>query len=559
MKDSVYIIGHKNPDPDSICSAIGYASFKEKIGQKQFKAARCGAVNKRTETILGQFGVGLPDLVVDVTPRVRDIMIPVEEVHMVTTKSTYAEALELIDKYDIRGLPVVNEQGQIEGMVDVFQLGEYFVPKPSQSLTMRFVKTTLNAIKRSLKAEILTMERADEEEELFIRVAAMSFNLFVENADKAGPANRSVVIVGNRKNIIDKAIELGVRLLVITGEVEVEEETVNKAKKKGVSLIKSDFDVSATTWLIRAAGPIAPIVKKDIVTFGLDEPLSHVRKRVGGLGGSIFFVTDENRKLLGLFSKSDILKPPATKLVLVDHNELSQAVDGAEEVSIVEIIDHHRLGNPPTHVPIRFVNEPWGSTSTIVGNMFKARGIKPTREVAGIMMGGIITDTLNLNSPTTTEVDREILPWLSEIAGISADEFSKIIFNSGSIILNSTPEEIIQSDCKIFEEGGIRFSASQVEELGLQNFWDYSGSIIEALENYRKKEQLEFSFLLVTDINTQNSLLLVQGNKHLIDLIKYPQVGKEAIFELQGVVSRKKQLIPYIASLINNPESMLTK
>jgi manganese-dependent inorganic pyrophosphatase len=236
--------------------------------------------------------------------------------------------------------------------------------------------------------------------------------------------------------------------------------------------------------------------------------------------------------------------------VLVDHNELTQAVPGADEVTITEILDHHRLGPVTTQQPILFINEPVGSTCTIVADMFRRHGLKPGPDLAGIMMSGLISDTLLLQSPTSTAKDAEILNWLQTHAAIKADELGRLIFSSGSVILASPADKVVRSDFKVYDEEGIPFAVSQVEELGFDNFWQHAKALGSALGELCANEKLAFAALLVTDINTQNSLMLVRGDAEFIRRISYAHVEQDEIFDLPGVVSRKKQLIPYLTDLL---------
>jgi manganese-dependent inorganic pyrophosphatase len=234
---------------------------------------------------------------------------------------------------------------------------------------------------------------------------------------------------------------------------------------------------------------------------------------------------------------------------------MTQAVPGADEVTIAEIIDHHRLGSLNTQQPILFINEPVGSTCTIVADLFRREGLTPSPEIAGIMMSGIISDTLHLNSPTSTEKDASLLDWLSTIAGVNSGELASTIFSSGSVILATSPEKVIRSDFKIYEDLGVRFSVSQVEELGFGNFWLHARALATALQKVSEAEGLAFSSLLITDINTQNSLLLVKGDAEFINHVTYPHVEQNEIFDMPGVVSRKKQLIPYITSVLREMQA----
>jgi len=239
----------------------------------------------------------------------------------------------------------------------------------------------------------------------------------------------------------------------------------------------------------------------------------------------------------------------------VDHNEMTQAVSGADQVTIVEIIDHHRLGSLNTQHPILFINEPVGSTCTIIADLFRREGLLPSPDIAGIMMSGIISDTLHLNSPTTTEKDGVILTWLSRIAAVNSGELASEIFNSGSVIISNPPEKVIRSDFKIYEEDGARFAVSQIEELGFSNFWNHSRELADALASLRVEEGLLFACVLITDINTQNSLLLVKGESEFISRINYTAIQKDEIFDTPGIVSRKKQLIPYLGSILKQMQA----
>ncbi len=552
MTAPTYIIGHKNPDADSICSALAYADFKQRRGEKECLAARCGNSNARIDTILERFRTPLPPFIGDVTPRIRDIMV--SEVIKTRRGATCAEALELIDTHDIRILPVIGENDLLEGTVSIFQLGKYFIPTMREPREMRRVpSTSVRAIIDSLKAQVLHATEEDRQEDLFVRVGAMDIRSFGNfSKTDAIPPDQSIIVVGDRRDIQEHSIRMGVRLLVITGNLQVEEEIVRMAREHGTSLIVSPYDSATTAWSTRCASTLDRLIDQNPPRFGPEESLRDSRRRITRHNAAAFMVTDDDGKLLGIFTKTDILKPVRTRLILVDHNELSQAVSGASEVSIVEIVDHHRLGNLHTHQPILFLNEPVGSTCTIIADLFRRDGMTPSPEIAGIMMGGMISDTLNLNSPTATDKDRRLLQWLSGIAGIGADELADLIFSSGSVILNQTPSEVIRSDFKIYEEAERRFSVSQVEELGFDNFRGKSDELLEALAALKKEEALYFAALLVTDINTQNSLLLIRGDSFFIQQIPYPAVEKGEVFELQGVVSRKKQLIPFIVGLLQN-------
>ena len=549
-EEPIYIIGHKNPDADSICSAIAYESFKHSIGQTHFVAARCGNSNARIDTILEKFNLQLPKFIGDVTPRLSDVMN--REAYTVMRDSTCAEALELIGTHDVRALPVINDSNKVEGLISIFELGAAFIPKPKAGVEMRRVYSSISAIVRSLNATALNVTNEDNQEDLFVRVGAMDVRSFGRyQRDDGSSSASSIIIVGDRWDIQERCLQMGVRLVVITGGLEVDPEVVARAKRLGVSLIVSPYDSASTAWIIRTATHINHLVVPHPKCFSAEDRISSVKSRVANSNASLYMVVDEHKNLVGVFAKSDLLRPSKTRIVMVDHNEIAQAVNGAADVQIVEIIDHHRLGNISTDQPILFMNRPVGSTCSIIADLFRSHSLVPEQSIAGVLMAGIIADTLLLNSPTTTPLEGELLEWLAPLAGISAQALADIIFSSGSVILSSSPAEVIRSDCKMYTEGEIRYSVSQIEELGFTNFWKHVVEMEESLGDYCSSEGLYFSVLLVTDINTQNSLLVVSGNESVCGNISYPRKkGYDNIYDLPTIVSRKKQLIPYIGTLL---------
>ncbi len=553
-----YIIGHRNPDADAVCSAIAYAAFKVAAGQSGFAAARCGNTNERIDAILQRFHQPVPLFLADVTPRVRDVMVT--DIISASPSSTCAECLELIDQHDVRSLPIIGDDRHLLGFVSVFQLGGYFTPKISDPRAMRHVYSSINSVVRALKARVLHLRDGDRFEDLFVKIGAMDIRSFGRAADQESiPASQTIIVVGDRWDIQQRSIQIGVRLLVITGGLDVDPEVIEQARAHGISLVVSPFDSATSAWIIRTASRIDRMLDRTFYTFGTEERLHDIRRKVATHNAPAFAVNDDAGRLVGIFSKTDLLQPAQTRLVLVDHNEMSQAVPGAADVNILEIIDHHRLGSLNTQQPILFINEPVGSTCTIVADQYRRHGLTPSPEIAGVMMGGIISDTLNLNSPTSTEKDAIILRWLEETAGVGAADLAETIFRSGSVILSSTPDAVIRADFKIYEEEGVRFSVSQVEELGFTNFRAHEEQLSAALAKVRTVEGLYFAALLVTDINSQNSLLLVKADREFLSRITYQSTEHSELFDLPGIVSRKKQLLPFLTSILRslNVEGLL--
>ena len=411
-----YVVGHRNPDADSICSAIAYTAYKQATGETHCVAARCGNSNARIDTILNRFRQPLPLYLSDVSPRVRDLMSAA--VISVSQHVTCAEALELIDNEDLRMLPVTDALGHPVGTLSLAHLGGAFIPRASEPRLMRQVETSLSHLIRALKGRSINLTEADRVERLYVRLGTMDIRSFWKISEQENiPAEQSLIIVGDRTDVQLRAIEIGVRAIVVTANLPVEPAVVAAAKARGTGLIVSPHDSATTAWVVRTASTIERIIERAFVPLHPDARISEVRRRIATHPAPAFMVVDDAGILCGVLSKSDMLKPVPTRLVLVDHNEMTQAVSGAEEVTITEIIDHHRLGSLHTAQPILFLNEPVGSTCTIVAGLFRRDGLVPSPEVAGLMMAGLISDTLHLNSPTTTAKDAEVLAWLAPIAG----------------------------------------------------------------------------------------------------------------------------------------------
>jgi manganese-dependent inorganic pyrophosphatase len=544
-----YVIGHKNPDADSICSAIAYAAFKEARGEPGHVAARCGNSNARIDAILERFHTPLPLYLSDVAPRVHDLMTV--DPFVVSLGATCAEALRLIDRHHLSVLPVVTAENRATGTITLAQLGHFFIPRLDEPRAMRQVRTSLARIVQSLSASVLHLVEGDRLEELFVRIGAMDVGTFWKISEKDNiPAGNSIIILGDRRDVQQRAIELGIRALIISGNLPVDPAIAALARARGVSILVSAHDTATTAWVVRTASTIEHLVERNFVALKPDVRIADIRRKFAQTAPHAMMVTSEDGTLLGILTKTDLLKPVPTRLVLVDHNELTQAVPGADEVTITEIIDHHRLGPMTTPQPILFINEPVGSTCTIVADLFRRHGLKPSADLAGLMMAGLISDTLLLQSPTSTPKDAEVLAWLETHAGIPGRTLAQLIFSSGSVILASPPARVVRSDFKVYEEEEVRFAVSQVEELGFDNFWLHAKPIAGALADLRADEKLAFAALLVTDINTQNSLLLVKGDPEFIRRISYAHVEQDEIFDLPGVVSRKKQLVPYLTGLL---------
>lgn len=551
LMNSVYVIGHRNPDVDSICSAIGYAALKRECGFKNFTAARCGNSNARIDRVLSKFGVALPQLIGDVRVRAKNVMRR-DFISMPADASCYA-VMDSIDKNDLRSIPLVDSAMKLLGEVSVFDLGEFFIPRPKDIRQTRRLSATLNDVIKTLDATVHCIFRPDETEDMFVRIGAMEVSTFGSFIDKEGlRPEQNLIVVGDRFDIQIKAVQMNVRGIIITGGYDIDESVLEMARLRKVSVISCPYDSATTALLVRMATRAQPLARKNPIAVTRDMLLSKISERAKDYFGKTIYVCDQNGKVEGIFTNTDLLDFRRPKIVLVDHNEISQAVIGADEAEIVEVIDHHRIGDARTSNPILFLNKPVGSTCTIVSQMYAAFGFRPDKKIAGLLLSGIICDTLNLKSPTATAEDAAEVKKLSKLAGISADELAEFIFRSDSIVMTLTPEKVISSDCKFYEEAGQKFSVSQIEELDFASFLSKLENLRSALENFRAKNKLIFSALFVTNVMTQDSLLLMASSEDFSSKISFTKDAEKNVFELPKIVSRKKQLVPYLTSLLHD-------
>lgn len=549
--NEVLVIGHRNPDTDAICSAIGYAEFKRRTGMPGAVPARCGDTNDRIDFVLRTFGVAPPKFVADVSPKVGDVMQA--NVRSIGPDGTAAEALSLMDEHNLRVVPVLDEQQRCCGLLSLFKVSKFLFPAANRLIDSRRVLSSLRNLAQTLGGELLVAHNESEEQDLILIIGAMGLDSFSERLERY-PREKLAVVVGDRWDIQNLAIREKVRVLIVTGGLGMEAKTLEAARRNQVSVVSSPHDTATTASLCRASIAARHVLHETFLAFSQETPISEVRSRVAASTFHAFPVVDADNRTVGILSKTDLLKPFQRKLILVDHNELSQAVSGADQVEILEIIDHHRIGSLTTSQPILFRNEPVGSTSTIVADCFLRSGVELPAPIAGLLLAGLVSDTLNLTSPTTTLVDKEILARLEKIAGVSARDFTEKLFASGSPLTHRSASQAITTDCKEYHEDGVTFSVSQIEEIGFTQFWKRKSELLDALEAHRASRAYLFSALLVTDVNTQSSLLLAVGDSRMTSRLDYPRL-EPGIYELKDIVSRKKQLLPYLTHCLESIES----
>ena len=544
---AVLIFGHKNPDTDAICSALAYADLLQRTTRPDAVAAACGPPNKRTEYVLKKAGVNAPKIVMDISPDVGDVC----NKNPVTAREddAFYEVYERMQKLDLSAIPVVDEQGLVVGILTLLDLLRVVMEGDVDPIRARKITSSVDKIREAVHGDYQTSVDTTDLREFMVMVGAMSAEGFTQRL-RQYPPDQLLVVTGDRPTIQLPALEHGVRVMVVTGGYQLSPGVLQLAKACKATIITSSFDTATTTMRIKSSRIIKPAISRSPICLSSKMSVTLAREQVSKTQQSLFPVTDDTGKLIGVLAKSDLVNPPKPQLILVDHNELSQAVQGAEEAEILEVLDHHRIGGSlRTTQPIKFINDPVGSTCTLVARQFRAAGINPSKGIALCMASGIISDTLYLRSPTTTDVDRNILEWLSGFCGVDLGEYAKEFFAIGSSLRSCSPREVVREDCKEFEEQGHRFSISQIEEIGFDLFWNRKDELREALAVMARERRLQFSALFVTDIISNGSLLLMSSEPETWEEVNFPRVDVH-LYQLDGVVSRKKQLLPLIAQLM---------
>lgn len=554
-KPPFYVIGHKNPDTDAICSAIGYAALLRVVGEEPTaQAARCGEISQRTKWVLERAGLDIPVLITDV--RTNAGMISHRNVIKVTVSDTFLTAYRRMLAAEIRCVPVEDEEGNLSGILRYFDLLRLLLPADTEGLSVRTVHASLAHIAETLQAESIGANGPlpEKEEDLILLVGASSqatVDRRLKQATKDGNIDRFLVICGDRPIVQRYAIDNGARALLVTGGNAVSPEIRQLAKSKNVVLLACATDTASASTLIRCSRTVRHVMERKFETILPAEPVSRLRKQLSTTEQDLFPVVDPGSgKMIGVLSKSDLVDPPRIRLALVDHNEYAQAVNGVEEAEITEVIDHHRLaGDLVSREPIRYLNEPVGSTCTLVGRKFFHRGLMPPPPVAMCLCAGIVSDTLCLTSPTTTLLDREMLTWLTGVAGVDAKTFTEEFFAVGSLIASGTPEEILNADRKEFTEQGLNVSISQVEERDLHGFAARRVELEEHLRLLHASREYDLTILAVTDVALHHSMILAIGKETTLAKLPFERVD-ETLFHAPGVVSRKRQIFPAVCEAI---------
>ena len=549
MEKTTYIFGHKNPDTDSVVSATAYAALKNAQGFPEYKAARAGKLNPQTDYIYKKFGIAPPEYIPDLHPRVAYYMS--DHADVINQMTPFWEASEFMREHRRKVLPVVDDEGHYKAILNYhsFMNNIFHILNPEHHIS---VVTDVNLMSRTLHGKVYCMgDESDMLHNYTIVSGATSFDSFKKTLESHSDKESIVVVTGDREDIQNLCLEKRVRALVLSAGRVPSEEIIEKARKNGTSIIVSKYDTASTSMLILYSTPARVLCDQTIKPIKADDSIQQILPRLKEVASQILPVVDEENKVVGILSEIDIHHEAKISVALVDHNEMTQAVDGIENYAICDIIDHHRLGSIHTKLPISFINMPLGSTSTIITKMFREQNIEIPLDVAKLLLCGILSDTLILQSATTTPTDVEIASFLSEKTGLDIKKLGEEIIKAGSRISSRSSHEVISQDMKEYNENGAFFTVSQIEVDGTEEVLERKKEFLEDLAITRRSHGALFSTLLVTDISSLSSVLLISGEEKFMQCVSFPK-QEEQIYFLKDVVSRKKQLIPMLTEILSS-------
>lgn len=548
----VWVVGHKNPDTDSICAAIAYADYKNQLEEREpsskdyhveYVAKRAGEVNAETAYVLDYFKVKAPAFVNGVGTQIKDITI--RKTEGVSSHISMKKAWEMMKILKVVTLPVVNERNQLEGLIVTGDIAKSYMDVYDNAI-LSTARTQYKNIIETLEGKILT----GNEHGYFIR-GKVVIGVGTQEVLASSVENDDLVIIGDREESQLLSIASNCSCIIVTNGFEVSREVLEAARQREVVVISTPYDTFTTARLINQSMPIKYFMtKSDIIHFHMDDYVDEVRDAVAKIRHRDFPILDESQNYVGMFSRRNLLSAQKKQVILVDHNEKSQAVSNIEEAEILEIIDHHRLGSLETMAPVYFRNQPLGCTSTIIYQMYQEKNIPIAPHIAGLLCAAILSDTLMFRSPTCTEIDKAAALKLAEIAGVEVTELAQKMFEAGSNFDSKTEEEILNQDFKIFHSGEIAFGVAQVSAMSRQELDKVQKRISPKLEVMMGEKKLDMVFVMLTDILNESTFLIYHGEKAAA-LVKgaFHEAPEEGVL-LKGMVSRKKQLIPALMNMI---------
>lgn len=537
----IYIIGHRNPDTDSICSAIGYAHLKQALGENVV-AARAGKVNAETKYALEYFHMQQPLLLSDLYPRVKDVLLDCKIV--VKQHDTLRQLGEIMRDHDLRSVPVTDSKGILVGIVTVSDLAKRYFQELGMA-NLSDMRVRYRDIIAAIDAKVLVDGIESDFIQGDVRIAAGSLKTI-----KAGIKENDIVLIGDRhdETIID-CVEQDISVLIITGNGRVSADVIEAAEARHMFVLSTPYDTYTTARLINQCVPVRRIMHENPVCFKPMDLLSDIKGTMEETHYRNYPVI-ENGRLVGLVSRDELTMPERDRVILVDHNERGQAVEGIEEAKIVEVIDHHRLGGIQTSEPIFTHAEPVGCTATIVANMHWQQDVDIPAPVAGLLLSAILSDTVLFKSPTCTPYDKKTAERLAEIAGVDLKEYGMAMLKAGSGIGDMTPMEIAKNDSKEFQMGDYHLLISQISVMDTKEVLGLEPQLIEAMTTICEKEGFDMSLVMVTDILEEATYLLYAGSPKTLIGEAFKKDASGTHVYLPGVMSRKKQIVPPLSEAV---------
>lgn len=546
MKEVVYVSGHRNPDTDSICSAIAYSYLLKAINRYNAMPVRLGEISRETEYVLKRFDVEIPVLLKTVKQKVEDLNY--DKVTVFSKELTLKTAWDLMKQQNVKSAPILDDHGQLLGLLSTSNIVEGFMEKWDSSL-LKDAHTPIENVIDTLEASILYLNHDLKTIGGDLHIAAMRG----EEAKKRIKPGDIVIVGGDRDDAVNSLIEAQVSLIILTGSLELEKDVLEKLKEKGISVISTPFNTYLTSQQIIQAIPVEYIMQKgDLKIFTTDDTLDHVKEVMSETRFRSYPVLDLNNRCVGSISRFALLKGLRKKVILVDHNERGQSIPGIEEADILEIVDHHRVADIQTVGPLLFRGEPLGSTATIVTKMFEEFDVEIPQAIAGILLGAVVSDTLLFKSPTCTPVDTKMARKLAKIAQVDIQEFAMDMFKAGTSLAGKTVEEIFNQDFKkfLFENGTV--GVGQVNTMDIEGFASYKADMLEYMTKFAQDNNLDFVALLLTDVINANSEIFAAGPKAYLVEQAFNIKLNESQATLKGVISRKKQVVPAITTVMSD-------
>ena len=543
-KKKVWVVGHKNPDTDSICAAIAYAYLKNQTEEKEHVAKRAGNINEETRYVLEHFGMDEPGLVTYAGAQLKDISI--RKTAGVSSNISMKRAWELMKKLEVVTLPVTNQFGKLEGLIVTKDIATSYMDVLDNHALAQ-ARTQYRTIAETLEGEVYT----GNEYAYFMRgkvVVATSNPEYMANVIE----DDDLVILGDREEAQMQAIRSNASCIIIGGGLEVDEEVKKLADKHDCVIITTPFDTFSVARLINQSMPIKQyMTKKNLVTFGIDDYVDDVKEEMAKVRHRDFPVLNANGHYVGMVSRRNLMSMQKKQIILVDHNEKSQAVEGIGEAEILEIIDHHRLGSLETISPVYFRNQPLGCTSTIIYQMYQEKGVEIPKQIAGLLLSAIISDTLMFRSPTCTPLDKTVAQNLAEIAEEDIEELAKNMFRAGSDFKNKTTEEIFYQDFKVFHTNDCDFGVAQISAMSREELDKVGEQLRPFMAQVLGDKKLDMVYVMLTDIFEESSKVIFAGaDAGRILARAFKKNEDEQGILLADIVSRKKQLIPQLMNTL---------